>query len=42
MIERQIGALPVVDGGILIGIVTETDLLRGFIRMDAPLGSHRR
>ena len=42
MIERQIGALPVVDGGILIGIVTETDLLRAFIRMDAPLGSRLR
>jgi acetoin utilization protein AcuB len=42
MIERQIGALPVVDGGILIGIVTETDLLRGFIRIDAPLASRRR
>ena len=42
MIERQIGAMPVVDGGILIGIVTETDLLRGFIRIDAPLASRRR
>jgi acetoin utilization protein AcuB len=42
MIERQIGALPVEDGRILIGIVTETDLLRAFIRMDAPLGSRLR
>ena len=41
MIERQIGALPVVDGGILIGIVTETDLLRAFIRREAPLGTRR-
>jgi acetoin utilization protein AcuB len=41
MIERQIGAMPVVDGGCLVGIVTETDLLRAFIRIDAPLASRR-
>ena len=41
MVEHQIGALPVVDGGHLIGIVTETDLLRAFIRRDAPVGSRR-
>ena len=28
MVEREIGALPVVDGGRLVGIVTETDLLQ--------------
>ena len=32
MLEHKIGALPVVDGGRLIGIVTETDLLRAFIK----------
>ena len=32
MLEHKIGALPVVDGGRLIGIVTETDLLRAFIQ----------
>jgi acetoin utilization protein AcuB len=42
MIERQIGAMPVVDGRCLVGIVTETDLLRAFIRIDAPLASRRR
>jgi acetoin utilization protein AcuB len=32
MLDHQIGALPVMDGGHLIGIVTETDLLRAFVR----------
>ena len=41
MVEHQIGALPVADGGCLVGIVTETDLLRAFIRMDAPVGAWR-
>lgn len=39
MMEHQIGALPVEDGGCLVGIVTETDVLRAFIRMDAPVGA---
>ncbi|HET7873969.1 MAG TPA: CBS domain-containing protein [Methylomirabilota bacterium] len=32
LLEHKIGALPVVEGGRLIGIVTETDLLRAFVR----------
>jgi acetoin utilization protein AcuB len=32
MLDHRIGALPVVDGGRLVGIVTETDLLRAFVR----------
>jgi CBS domain-containing protein len=28
MLERKIGCLPVVEGHTLIGIVTETDILR--------------
>lgn len=31
MLDHKIGALPVTDGGKLIGIVTETDILRGFV-----------
>jgi acetoin utilization protein AcuB len=32
MLEHKIGALPVVDGGALVGIITETDLLRAFAK----------
>lgn len=32
MLDHRIGALPVVDGGQLVGIVTETDLLRAFVK----------
>ena len=32
MLDHTIGALPVTDGGRLIGIVTETDMLRAFGR----------
>ena len=32
MLDHRIGALPVMDGGRLIGIVTETDLLRAFVQ----------
>jgi acetoin utilization protein AcuB len=30
MHERRLGALPVVEGGHLVGILTETDVLRAF------------
>lgn len=33
MLEQRIGALPVVDGSRIVGIITETDLLRGFARL---------
>ena len=33
MLEHKIGALPVVDRGRLIGILTETDLLRAFVKI---------
>ncbi len=42
MVDHQIGALPVEDTGRLVGIVTETDLLRAFIRMETPFGAARR
>src|SRR5262245_7979246 len=32
ILDHRIGALPVVDTGHLIGIVTETDLLRAFVK----------
>jgi acetoin utilization protein AcuB len=41
MLDHRIGALPVVDGGRLIGIVTETDLLRAFVK-GVDLGASRR
>jgi acetoin utilization protein AcuB len=35
MAENKLGSLPVVDGGRLVGIVTETDLLRSIVGADA-------
>jgi acetoin utilization protein AcuB len=35
MLDHRIGALPVVDDGRLIGIVTETDIVRAFVRVTA-------
>ena len=32
MLDHRIGALPVVDGDRLFGIITETDLLRAFVK----------
>jgi acetoin utilization protein AcuB len=33
MLDHKIGALPVVDRGMVVGIVTETDMLRAFAAM---------
>jgi acetoin utilization protein AcuB len=33
MLDHKIGALPVVDHGMVVGIVTETDMLRAFATM---------
>lgn len=41
MVDHQIGALPVEDAGCLVGIVTETDMLKAFIRMETPVGTPR-
>ena len=33
LLDHRIGALPVVDQGRLVGIITETDLLRAFVKL---------
>ncbi len=38
MADRKIGGLPVVEGGKLVGIITETDLFRAFVDL---LGGYR-
>ncbi len=38
MLEHKIGALPVLDGEHLIGILTETDILRAYARAPEPAG----
>jgi CBS domain-containing protein len=35
MLEDKVGSLPVVEGGRLVGILTETDLLRQICRADS-------
>jgi len=35
MAEEKLGSLPVVDRGRIVGIVTETDLLRHIVGADA-------
>jgi acetoin utilization protein AcuB len=32
MLDHKIGALPVVEAGSVVGIITETDLLRAFVQ----------
>jgi acetoin utilization protein AcuB len=36
MLDHKIGALPVMDGGELIGILTETDIVRAFAAGGEP------
>ncbi len=36
MVERRIGSLPVVENGRVVGIVTETDLLRQIVESSTP------
>ena len=35
MIEHKIGGLPVVENGALVGIITATDILKAFLRVEA-------
>jgi acetoin utilization protein AcuB len=42
MVDEKVGALPVTDGGALVGIVTETDVLELFVKaMGAGVPSSR-
>jgi len=40
MVERGIGALPVVDGGKLVGLVTEGDLIMKDVKLEYPTYIH--
>lgn len=42
MVKKKIGALPVVKRDKLIGIVTETDLLRAYVRLAKRVGGQNR
>jgi CBS domain-containing protein len=39
MLDHKIGALPVVDAGTIVGIVTETDMVRAFAAMAETAGA---
>lgn len=41
MLDERIGALPVMDGGQLVGIITETDILRAFAQLVNPEHAQR-
>lgn len=40
MVEHRIGALPVVEGGVLVGIVSEGDLIMQDVKMEFPTYIH--
>ena len=42
MLEHKIGALPAMDAGRVIGIITEADILRAFVQAGEGLASLRR
>jgi CBS domain-containing protein len=42
MLDHKIGALPVVDGGTIVGIMTETDIVRAFTTLAAPVAGELR
>jgi acetoin utilization protein AcuB len=39
MLDHSIGALPVTERGRLVGIITETDIMRGFVGLRGGLAS---
>lgn len=42
MLDHKIGGLPVVEGDRVIGILTETDIVRAFVQSAAALSGLRR
>lgn len=42
MVEQSVGCVPVVDDGELVGILTESDLLRSFVELLAGRERHAR
>jgi CBS domain-containing protein len=34
MLKHQIGALPVMEGDDLVGIITERDIFRAFVKLE--------
>ena len=40
MLDHSIGALPVTERGRLVGIITETDIMRGFVWLTGGPASH--
>lgn len=42
MMAQKIGCLPVVEGDTLVGIITETDILRYVVSLDGPTALSRR
>jgi acetoin utilization protein AcuB len=42
MCDHKIGGIPVVEKGVLVGIITESDIFRAFVSMmESPSGSVR-
>lgn len=39
MLDHKLGALPVIDGDRLVGIITESDFVKAFARKGAPVGA---
>jgi CBS domain-containing protein len=33
MLEHRVGGLPVLDGGTIVGIITESDIFRRFVEL---------